>query len=457
MSALIQEMPSEFAPASEESRRQAQLLQLFLITHASIVLVGAIRKWLFPSVLALYFLQDLPILAAYIYAVRFRLYTRGIVTLSVTVIAFLLLIQSMIQLAVLGLPLKVFVVGYHAYLFYLPMLAIFPLAMNARGRDRFMRWYILSGIPMAVLVLIQSRSSASAFVNRTTGGRGFGGLQGDLARATGTFNFVTFYGLWLTICFTFCASEWLFPKAYRSVKNRVLLLSSTAGCLISIAVSGSRGAVAAGVIVLLGVAAASFLLKNYRALMILGLFLLSAPITLGVAALVSPKMLVAFENRITNPVNVREAKGRIVIMLTDFIPTSDDLVGAGLGFGVDGSHAGELGSYEFTYQLSESDLSRILLELGVVTGSFYVAWRLLFCLGLILISVKLTVDHITPHALPLSFFLFSQALGGDWTRNPTMSTTQAFLAMSFILGAFYFRDHMISDPTPEIHFAPRHA
>ena len=457
MTTLAQDAPLTLQAGHVVDRRQDQLLQLFLATYVLTVCTGAIRKWLFPSMTALYFLQDLPILAAYVYAFRYKLYKNGPVAWGIAIISALLLGQSLIQFAVLNLQLKIAVVGYHAYLFYLPMLFIFPLAMDARGRSRYIRWYLLANIPMSVLAVLQSRASAGSFLNRTTGAKGFGGLGGDLARVSGTFNFAAFYAIWLSFCFAFAVSEWLLPQYRRSIQNRAVLLASTLGSLLSLAVSGERGAVGSALIAMTGVAVVAALLKNYRALLIVAVLVMSAPVTVGLAALVSPRMLTGFENRFTNTHNVNMTKVRILNLMASFIPQTSDPVGMGLGYGVDGSHAGEVGSYEFTYQLSETDLARNLLELGVVTGSFYVAWRMFFCLGLVLISFKLAVDNISPHALPLSLLIFGQSYVGDWTRNSTMSTTQDFLVACFVLGAFYFRDYDIPGISEETPFATRYA
>ena len=419
---------------------QRSLLHLFITSYLLIVFTGAIRKWLIPSAMALYFLQDIPILAAYVYAARYKLYKRGLVAWSIFLISAVLIAQSLIQFSLANLTLKVAVIGYHAYLFYLPMLVIFPLAMDAHGRATYIRWYLLLNIPMSLLAVLQSRASAGAFINRTTGGKGFGGLGVDLARVSGTFNFAAFYAIWLSICFALCTSEWLLPQSRRSIQHRGVLFASTLGCLVSLAVSGERGAVGTALISLAGLCAVAVLLKNYRALLMIFVLPLAFLIAIGISYLISPRMLNGFQNRITNSHNAYRTQGRILNLMTSFIPTTSDPVGIGIGYGVDGSHAGEVGGYQFTYQLSETDLARNYLELGVIAGIFYVSWRLFFCLGLVLVSVKLAIDNISTHALSLSLIIFGQAYVGDWTRNSTMSATQDFIAACFILGAFYFHD-----------------
>ena len=194
-------------------------------------------------------------------------------------------------------------------------------------------------------------------------------------------------------------------------------------------------------IAVVGFISVAALLKNYRAILLVVVASLALPVIVGIAVLLSPRMLNAFEARLTSTHNVNNSKGRIADLLMGGIPPTSDPIGVGIGYGVDGSHAGEVGSYDYTYQLSEQDLPRNYMELGVIAGSLYVAWRVLFCLGLVLISIKLAIDEISPHALPLSLVVFTTAYVTDWTRNSTMTSTQMFLAASFILGAFYFQDY----------------
>lgn len=455
MTTLEQVLVAETRTSTVPDLQRRRLLQLFIASYLFIVFVGAIRKWLFPSFMALYFLQDIPILAAYIYAVTHKLYKLGFLAWSIFFLSVVLLAQSLLQFAVGNLSLKVALVGYHAYLFYLPMLIIFPFAMDARGRATFIRLYLLLNLPMSLLAVLQSRASAGAFINRTTGGKGFGGLGEDLARVSGTFNFAAFYAIWLSICFALCTSEWLLPQSRRSIQHRGVLFASTFGCLVSLAVSGERGAVGTAIIALTGLATVAVLLKNYRALLIIFVLPLAFPVAVGVSYLISPRMLNGFENRITNSHNVYRTQGRILNLMASFIPPTTDPVGLGIGYGVDGSHVGEVGGYQFTYQLSETDLQRNYLELGVLAGLTYAAWRLFFCLGLILVSVRLAVENISPHALPLALIIFGQAYVGDWTRNATMTVTQDFLAAAFILGAFYFQDDYPADISSGKNFTKR--
>ena len=417
--------------------RQQTLLRLFFATYWLVVFTGAIRKWLFPTNQIFYLLQDIPLAIAYLYALWTGLFTRFFLALGVASLCAVLIAHGLLQVVLIDLPIKVLVIGLHNYIFYLPMLLIFPLAMTAEGRKKYIRWNLLLNLPMTLLVVAQSRSSATAFINRTTALKGFGGLGGDLARGTGTFNFVSFYALWLAIVFALCMGEWLIPQERRAC-GKLLLVASTLGALLSTAVSGERSSLGYAAIVMVVAIFAAATLRAFRPLMITGGILLFAPGILLISAILSPTMLRAFEARTTNAGNVQNSKGRILNLLTGFIPQRFDPLGAGLGEGSDAAHVGEIDAYQVTYTLDETDLPRTIDELGTFTGSFYDLMRMGMAVGVVLLGVYLLVWQRYPHPLLLSVMVCMDLYIGDLTRNSTMTATQTFLAASFVLGALYF-------------------
>ena len=153
--------------------------------------------------------------------------------------------------------------------------------------------------------------SASAWINRTTGGKGFGGLEGDIARGTGTFNFVSFYALWLAICFALCVGEWMVRREERSIRSRLLLSLSTLGCIICPIAAAERTSVAFLAIVMAGAAFVSILQRNVRNIVLLALLFLSIPVAVGAAYILSPQEFQAFNKRLTSTHNEHEAAGRI--------------------------------------------------------------------------------------------------------------------------------------------------
>ena len=424
-------------PQGKHLAQQRTLLRLFFATYWLVVFTGAIRKWLFPSQQILYLLQDIPIALAYLYALGTGLFTRSFLALGVAVLSTALIVHGLIQVILLDLSIKVLVIGLHNYIFYLPMLLVFPLVMDSAGRQKYIRWNLILNLPMTLLVVAQSRASGTAFINRTTGGIGFGGLEGRLARASGTFNFVAFYSIWLAIVFALCMGEWLVPP-HRRACGKLLLVSSTIGTLLSVVLSGERTSLGYTAIVLVAAMFAGASMRAFRPMLITGGVLLLLPGVLLIATQLSPAMLRAFQARATNSNNVHEAKGRILYWLTAFIPQRFDPIGAGLGMGVDAAHVGERGGYEVTYTLDEQDLPRTIDELGTFTGSFYDLMRIGMAVGIALLGIFLLTRQHDPHSLLISSLVLTDLYIGDLTRNSSMTATQYFLAASFVLGSLYF-------------------
>ncbi len=429
-------------------RQQQLLLRLFFATYWLVVFTGAIRKWIFPTNQIFYLLQDIPIAIAYLYALGTGLFTRSFMALGVGLLSAVLLMQGLFQVVLIDLPMKVLVIGLHNYIFYLPMLIVFPLALNEEGRKKFIRWNLLLNLPMTLLLIAQSRASATAFINRTTALKGFGGLAGDLARGSGTFNFVSFYAIWLSLVFALCMGEWLVPQERRAT-GKALLLASTVGALISTAVSGERTSLGLAAIVLVIGMVAAGTLRAVRPMLVTAGLLLLLPAILLMASLLSPTMLRAFQARLTDRHNIEDSGPRIEYMLLGFIPQRFDPIGAGLGEGTDAAHVGEMNAYQATYTLDETDLPRTMDELGVFVGSFYVLLRMGTGIGLVLLSIFLLIHRRDPHPLLLSVLIFSQVYTGDLTRNSTMTATQAFLAASFVIGTLYFPERE-QESTPHL-------
>ena len=430
--------------------QQRRLLRLFFATYWLIVFTGAIRKWLFPTHQIFYLLQDIPIAIAYLYALVTGLFTRVYLALGIALLCAVLIVHGLLQVVLIDLPIKVLVIGLHNYIFYLPILLIFPLAMNADGRKKYIRWNLLLNIPMTLLLVAQSRSSATAFINRTTALKGFGGLEGDLARGTGTFNFVSFYAVWLSMVLALCMGEWLISQERRAC-GKLLLIASTAGALLSTAVSGERTSLGLAAIIVIASMAAAVVLRAIRPMLITVGVLLLAPGIMLIAIQISPTMLRAFEARTTNSFNVQDSKRRIVYMLTGFIPQRYDPVGAGLGEGSNAAHVGEVDGYDATYSLDEQDLPRTVDELGTFSGSLYVLMRIGTAVGLLLLGMYLLVNQRYPHSLLLSVLVFVQFYLADMTRNSSMTATQELLAASFVLGVFYFPADNSCDALNPIH------
>jgi hypothetical protein len=419
------------------------MARLFFASFLAIVFTGAVRKWLFPGVSVFYLLQDIPIGIAYLYALWTGLYSRSYLMLCTLLLSAVLTLQALAQIVFSDLSPMVAIIGLHNYLFYLPILFIFPVCFTVKYRKDFVRLNLLLSIPMCALAIAQALSPKQSFINRTSEGDSAFGVPGaEVARVSGTFNFTFFYGLWVATAVALCMGEWLLPKERRVIKSQWLLILCTFTVNLCHLVSASRNAIVLSVLAIIGAMVAAVVLGSTRAMVAIAGICVLLPVAGGMTYLISPDEFNIVEERFTSSHNVDEGKNRIEENLIGFatIPKFS-MLGAGIGMGVDASHVGNVDSYQFTYQLAENDMIRTVMELGTPVGLLYALSRLSFLFGMVFFSIRIVRSGSSPHVLPLSFYLMAQCYEGDLTRAATMTASQVMVGYAFILGAYYYPDN----------------
>ena len=395
---------------------------------------------MFPHVTALYLFQDVPILMAYFYALWTGLFDLGPLFAGTMLLSVIVTFQTMAQVILIGHEPMVAVVGLHHYLFYLPMLLIFPLCLTEKYRRDFIRWNLLLSIPTCLLVIAQAKAPTQAFINRTSEGDAMGLPGVEVARVSGTFNFVAFFGIWVGMAFALCMGEWLLRREQRVFKSRWLLILSTLCLTICCLVSGSRQTIFLTATALLGALIAAFVLRSGRALLVIGGVLFLLPIAAAATYVISPVEFNTVNERLTGERGASDSQQRILGSFYSWLTEPPfSLIGAGVGLGVDASHAGSANSYTYTYDLSEADTTRNVMELGTPVGLFYLTIRFGFLLSMILLSIKIVRSGSAPHVLPLAFILCAQGLA-EMTRAATMTSTQVMVGYAFILGVRLYPD-----------------
>jgi hypothetical protein len=428
-----------------ESSAVRTLAKFYFATFWAIIFTGAVRKWLFPGVSILYLLQDVPIGLAYVYAIWVGLFDRGYLLLGVILLSAVLILQGLLQVIVVGLPVFVATVGFHNYLFYLPMLIVFPVCLTVKYRRIFIWSNLLLSIPMGILAIAQAESPTSAWINKTSEGDAFGLPGTEIARVSGTFNFTVFYGIWVSIAVALSMGEWLLPKERRTIRSTWLLMICTFAANLCHLVSGSRSAIALAGAAILGGMVCAIVLGSTRAILAIGSICLLVPVAAGMTYVISPTEFNIVLERFTGASYVEDSKGRLRDGLIGFITIPQfNLIGAGIGMGVDAAHVGDSNTYNYTYDLSEGDTIRNVMELGTPVGTFYVMARFGFLLVMLVVAFRIVRGGTSPHVLPLAFCLFAQAYQGDMTRNAAMTFSQVMMGYAFILGALYYPDNTSS-------------
>ena len=400
------------------------MARLYFATFWTILFTGSIRKWIAPGVTALYLLQDVPIAIAYFYALWKGFFDRGYLLLGVVMLSAILVLQGLAQIVFSGLDPYVAVIGLHNYLYYLPMLVVFPFCLTEKYRRNFIWWNLIFSIPMCLLAIAQAMSPRSAFVNQSTGGDAFGVPGADIARVSGTFNFVAFYSVWVGIAVALCMGEWLLPKERRAIKSQWLLILCTFTVNLCHLVSASRSSIIMAGIAILGAMVGAIVLGSNRAILaIMGICIL-LPVAAAATFVISPAEFNVVVDRFAGEGKTQSLVERVEDSLIGFAITPKfSLIGAGIGMGVDAAHVGNADTYNFTYDLSEQDTVRNVMELGTPVGLLYVLTRIAFVYGMIFLSIRLVRSGSSPHVLPLSFVILGETYQ-DLTRNASMTATQ---------------------------------
>jgi hypothetical protein len=137
--------------------------------------------------------------------------------------------------------------GVRANFLHLPLIFLIPKIFNQEDVVCLARWFLLFLIPMTFLVAWQFISPPGAWINATAGGDLGGQLiaSGSHIRPAGTFTFVT--GM---VCFLSLAAAFLLSGYVDKINLPAWLRTVAIPCLmLSLAISGSRAAVAAVTII----------------------------------------------------------------------------------------------------------------------------------------------------------------------------------------------------------------
>jgi hypothetical protein len=337
---------------------------------------GALRKWFFPSLSApLLIVRDPVVLLIYAIALA-----KGVFPLN----RFILLIASL-GILTFGASLMVFdrlgimAYGLRTNFLHLPLIFVLPNILRPRDVVRMGRWLLLLSLPMTVLVIYQFISPSGAWINAAAGGE-LGGQMiavGRHVRPAGIFSFVTGMVSFLSVVAAVLLSGFLDQKQL----PRWLCVAGIPALLLSLALSGSRAAVASVTIIV--IAALLICARQFqRFSRVLTPALLAYVTFLGFCYLPLFRAgLEVHEGRFKAGGGVQ--RGIIARYLGDFgesieIAAQTPLLGRGLGIGTNAGAALMTGSRSFL--LGESEWSRVVAESGPILGYAYLMLRVAICL-----------------------------------------------------------------------------
>jgi hypothetical protein len=350
-------------------------------------------------------------------------------------------IQTLAQVIFVEHAITIGIIGLHHYIFYLPIVFLLPPCMNDKNRQRFIRFNLLSNIPMALIAALQAMSPRSAWINRTSAGEDTAFLVGNGAvRATGTFNFTMSFSIWCGIAVALTLGEWLRPQHERAIRSRKILVLSTICAFIATVDSASRTAILLGGAAFVGAMAVVIVTRRYKHLLLLGAMIVILPILTLIAYFVAPLAFSGVMDRFSGEDNQREMTSRMTDLTFNFIfMPSRTIIGEGIGNGIQAAHVGSASAYDIS--LAEMENLRLIQELGPISGSAVVLIRYVAGIYMLVASFRLlkVSSGRLSSVLPLAFTLAPTLMLGELIRSAPVVATQTYFFVSLICGAILFR------------------
>src|SRR6266853_4343238 len=168
-----------------------------------LIFEGSLRKWVLPGWSnPLLLVRDPVVIFIYIAAVIAGVFPRNVFIAAITGLGVATFVIS--EAAGRG-NLLVSLYGFRTSFLHLPLIFVIPNVFDKRDMDKMAKWFLLTSIPMCLLVLSQFRGSPDDWINNGAGGAqgaqlevGFGKI-----RPPGTFSFTAVLVYYLVVVAAF--------------------------------------------------------------------------------------------------------------------------------------------------------------------------------------------------------------------------------------------------------------
>lgn len=398
-----------------------------------LLLEGALRKWVFPGWSDIIFvIRDPLVVLIYLQAIRAGIFPVRPAMLVLCLVAILSLVFAFIADA----PPEVILFGMRTNYLHLPLIFIMPAVLNRDDVIRYGRWLLLFAVPTIWLMWLQFNADPEDWLNAGVGGGGqMLGALGHV-RAPGPFSFVG----GVAAFFGFVAAFAVYGWRRRDVYPKFLLVVVTLAIAAAIPISISRTLLFVLLVVAaFGLAASAGDLRGVMAYLgplvaVIAIIALSAE-TAYVEAFSARWNLAAADGGSDVSINVGER------ILNDYtlpfeVAADTPIYGRGVGLGTVAGARLATGSRDFL--LAESELGRIVQELGPLLGFVFIGWRVWLASSMVLVSWR----HLRTEGDALPWMLtgatFLSVLSGQW--GPSTQLGFAVLGAGLTLSALNMPD-----------------
>lgn len=432
-----------------------------------LVIEGALRKWVLPQASEmLYFLKDSILLGAYIKYFAFSasekkyIFKSNIIKILIFLVSGWCLFQAFNPS--LGSPL-VGLFGLRGYLFYMPLMWMLPnLFQSEQELYNFLRFYLVLVIPVGLLGIAQFFSPPSSPINAYATEEGivkatFGAAES--VRVTGTFSYISGYAVYLIVCFGLLIPMLLIKQLWwwwwLSIGEILLVI-------VNSFMTGSRASIIAEALFLLGYICAQGFTRPVMTLFSLRKFVVPIIIVTIAASIWFRPAIDAFLLRTTSN---QDVSGRISGGFTepfDFIKYKE-LDGYGTGATHQAVPAirrvlGLPGGEEIPVYY-ESEMGRVILELGPIGFALWYGLRVSIVIALFLVFWQLKRAFLRQLALAACLIQVIQ-ISGQLVFHHTFSVYYWFLSsFIFMLPRLeqienWYREQQLLEPDVEPTYLP---
>jgi hypothetical protein len=371
---------------------RARVVKLIFLVYWLLILEGALRKWVLPQFQKeLYFIRDPIVIIVYWQSLRYGLFRRSTIVLTITgLIAWLCMVEVAYHAMTGECDALLTGVGLRSYFFYIPLALIIAQNFDRTDLERLVTHTLLLSIPIAVLSILQTLEPPGAMINAGISADPENQVHtlevgGDLVRTTGTFTSNYGQALFVGSSLAMLLWVWTLPADKRPLKH-VTLLVVTGATLANVAVSGQRTIFVLAALILCAALVAGSLMRGKGTSwnIIKGCTILAA-----IGVFLGP---VLFPHQL-HELGLRSAQaaeqdtwysfGIVNRSLSEFVVFEDSMSSAPLtGFGIgETSNAGLILNRSFSGWI-ENDWQRHIVELGPLLGSIVIAARVVLILWL---------------------------------------------------------------------------
>lgn len=410
---------------------------VFLLT----VIEGALRKWALPQANEMiYFLKDFVLLGAYIRYYGMAVTNRKLIIKNhpINILIFLVAIWCFIQAINPSLgSVIVGVFGLKAYLFYIPLVWMLPSVFRSEEElYKFLRSHLLLIVPVGILGIVQFFSPYSSPINAYAPNAGdvevatFGSADNatiSLVRITGTFSYVNNYTAYLVVCFGLLIA---LLSINQSRWWRLITVAEISLVFVNCFMTGSRTPVIASALFLLGYIVIRGVTQVSSTLRFIRQVSLPAIVVIGVAYVGFSSAINAFIARATYNKDLSGRISNTFLEPLDFIKYKQVD-----GYGIGATHPGSgairailnLPTGEIIPVGYESEMGRVLLEIGPIGFILWYGLRIALIIALLMVFLKLKRPLLRQLALA-AFLIQLSWINGQLVVHHTFAVYYWFLS-----------------------------